>query len=133
MIKPKLRLLLTIHTVCEATVRPSIVLCNGDWARGDGPFNKSGENGVAALVHGRTDVGGSPLCSSLSVTACSLGNRGAMAIAKALCRRSLQELCLESCGIGNAGAVVVALALGEGALKRTRNSGTMDNFEAPSF
>ncbi|CAM9791224.1 unnamed protein product, partial [Laminaria digitata] len=66
----------------------------------------------------------SPLCSSLSLTACFLGNRGAMTIAKACCRRQLEELCLENCGIGNAGAAVLALALEEGARMARTPTGT---------
>ncbi|CAN0391217.1 unnamed protein product [Ectocarpus sp. 12 AP-2014] len=59
-------------------------------------------------------------CSSLSATACSLGNGGAMAIAKACCGGNLEKLSLENCGIGNPGATALALALGEGATAKDR-------------
>lgn len=87
-----------------------------------------GAAAVAALVDGGVDAEVSPLCSGLSLTGCFLGNRGALAIAKACCRlaiakaccqrRNLEELCLENCGIGNAGATVLALALEEGTTMR---------------
>eukprot|EP00752_Nemacystus_decipiens_P009005 g8039.t1 len=90
-------------SVSQATVTPAIVICNGDCA------DKIGELGqaVAALVDGG-------YCSSLSITACSIGNVGAVALAKACCRETLEELCLESCDIGNAGAAALLVALGEG-------------------
>lgn len=97
--------------------RPAVVLRNGDYhghTRGDG---QTDGHAVAALVDGGVDMMLCPLCSSLSVTACPLGNGGGMAIAKACSRKSLKELCLESCGIGNAGAVALALAVGQGATK----------------
>ena len=62
---------------------------------------------VAALV----DDGN---CSSLSITACPVGNAGAAALAKACCRKGLEELCLVSCAVGNAGAAALLVALGEG-------------------
>ena len=92
----------------------AVVLCGGDRAS-DGAFRNAGGAAAAALVDGGVDTEVSPLCSSLSLTACFLGNRGAMAIAKACCRRKVEELCLENCGIGNAGAAALALALEEGA------------------
>lgn len=93
---------------------PAVVLCSGD-RTGCGAFQNVGGAAAAALVDGGVDTEVSPLCSSLSLTACFLGNRGALAIAKACCRRKVEELCLENCGIGNAGAAALALALEEGA------------------
>lgn len=68
---------------------PAVILCNGDWALDHEGSGKSGWEAVAALVDGGTaDVNVYPLCSSLSVTACTLGNAGARAIARAYFRRS---------------------------------------------
>lgn len=86
-----------------ATITPAIVICNGELAEKIGEFGHA----LAALV-----VGGN--CSRLSITACSIGNVGAAALAKACCRKGLEELCLESCAIGNAGAAALLVALGEG-------------------
>lgn len=83
------------------------MICNGDCCDKIGEFGQA----VAALV----DDGN---CSSLSITACSIGNVGAAALAKACCREGLEELCLVACAIGNAGAAALMVALGEG-IKRT--------------
>lgn len=99
--------------------RPAIVLRNGDYYGNPRGVGDTGAEAVAALVDGGVDMMVGPLCSSLSVTACSLGNGGGMAIAMACSRKSLKELCLENCGIGNAGAVTLALAVGEGATNRS--------------
>lgn len=95
--------------------KPAVVLCSGDRTGGGAFQNAGGAAAAALLVDGGEDTEVSPLCSSLSLTACFLGNRGALAIAKACCRRKIEELCLENCGIGNAGAAALALALEEGA------------------
>eukprot|EP00903_Cladosiphon_okamuranus_P017810 g16391.t1 len=87
----------------QANTRVTIVICNGDHADKIGDF----AHAVAALV----DNG---MCSSLSITACPVGNVGATALAKACCRKGLEELCLVSCAIGNAGAAALLVALGEG-------------------
>lgn len=104
------------------TGRPAVVLSNGDYTGGGG-FGRAGCEAVAALVDGGADAVGYSLCSQLSITDCFLGNRGAMAIAKACYRTGLKTLCLDSCGVGNAGAVVLALALGRAATGRNRTPG----------
>lgn len=102
-------------TVLAAT--PAIVLRNGKYHGNPRGAGQAVGEAVAALVDGGVDMIVCPLCSTLSVSACRLGNGGGMAIAKACSRSSLKELCLEDCGIGNAGAVAIALAVGEGETK----------------
>lgn len=113
------------------TDRPAVVLCGGDRA-GSGDFrNTGGAAAVAALVGGGIDTEVSSLCSSLSLTACFLGNKGALSLAKAVsgCRRKLETLCLENCGIGNAGAAALALALEEGPTQgRTPRGNTQTTY-----
>lgn len=108
------------HLMTVLAARPAVVLRNGDYHGHTRGVGQTGGEAVAALVDGGVDTMACPLCSSLSVTACSLGNGGGMAIAKACSRKGLKELCLENCGIGNAGAVALALALGEGAIKQSQ-------------
>lgn len=106
--------------------RPAIILCNGEFfGDAESDAGQTGGEAVAALVDGGAGTMPSPLCSRLSVTACSLGSGGAMAIAKACCRGNLEELCLVDCRIGNAGATALALALGEGATQRCSSKLTL--------
>lgn len=68
---------------------PAVILCNGDCVLDRKDLGKTGWEAVAALVDGGTaEMNVYPLCSSLSVTACTLGNAGAIAIARAYYRRS---------------------------------------------
>lgn len=99
---PRLRSI-ACNPATAVTTRPAVVICNGDYAEQPRDFGQA----VAALVDGGN-------CSSLSLTACSIGNVGAVALAKACYRKGLEELCLESCAIGNAGAAALLVALGEG-------------------
>lgn len=64
-----------------------MILCNGDYG-GAERFGIAGRAAVAALVGSEAEPFCQPLCSSLSVIACPLGNKGAMAIARRVCLRS---------------------------------------------
>lgn len=66
-----------------------MILCNGD-CDGLGELSTTGRAAVATLAGSEQGSAGGPLCSSLSVIAFPLGNTGALAIAKALCRRGIR-------------------------------------------
>lgn len=113
------------------STRLAVVLCNGGGSS-DEDFGISGIQAVAALLGGGEDIMAPSICSSLSVIACPLGNKGAMAIAKALCGQTLEEVCLESCDIGNAGAVVLALALGKNPPRKIDTTGSVVVLDYPN-
>lgn len=71
-----------------------MILCNGD-CDGLGELSTTGRAAVATLAGNKQGSTGGPLCSSLSVIAVPLGNAGALAIAKALCRRRIRGTCPE--------------------------------------